>query len=480
MSLCELLIIISFIVVSSLLSMSTFDGSWDGQSYHIPSIIYLFNGESIFNGFNAIQEYFLYDFDSFWSDHYPKAAWILASDISKLFNNVNASSSLVFIIAFFVWCYVLTKNKELHSKFPRILAAILVLNPVVLNQVFTNYVDGILYLLFLYIIYSTVCLCIKYNKIDLFVFIFSSILIINIKTSCIIYPCTSFLIYFIYNFLYKKNIDKCRLKAFFCSIAIVLVVAYCIVGYNPYILNIANGKNIFYPVIGENQIDIISEQINKEFRHKNRIEKIFISIFSETENDRLSYPSLKTPGNFTQKEFLFIPDARIGGFGPFFSLSFTLSILLLFSKHSNKSLLFLFFLFISTFVHPESWWARYSPQLWCLPILPLFFSTCFKYNIQKYTDYILIILYFISILIPVYGIYINYTYRMNYIQYFTNKYKDNILLVTQDNNLKFNPIPFLNKTGLKYIYIPSRYIKSYLNFNKDSNFIIKPYSLYIE
>jgi hypothetical protein len=74
-------------------------------------------------------------------------------------------------------------------------------------------------------------------------------------------------------------------------------------------------------------------------------------------------------------------DVRVGGFGPLFSgiCLLTLIIIILITYYCHKNyitvnnyILFLCFLiFLTVIINPESWWARYVPQLWLIPLLIL-------------------------------------------------------------------------------------------------------------
>jgi hypothetical protein len=86
---------------------------------------------------------------------------------------------------------------------------------------------------------------------------------------------------------------------------------------------------------------------------------------------------LMFPFDIGWKDFsiFYIHDVRVSGFGPFFSGALLLSIVLLFlvliQKNNLRLLIILFYsaIILSLFVSPHTWWARYGPQLWLLPVV---------------------------------------------------------------------------------------------------------------
>ena len=88
---------------------------------------------------------------------------------------------------------------------------------------------------------------------------------------------------------------------------------------------------------------------------------------------------LMLPFDIGWKDFqlYYFHDVRISGFGPLFSgvllLSIILLVIVLFQKQTHKLFFILLYstIIISLLVSQHTWWARYGPQLWFLPIVAI-------------------------------------------------------------------------------------------------------------
>jgi len=137
--------------------------------------------------------------------------------------------------------------------------------------------------------------------------------------------------------------------------------------------------------MGPNAVNIMDTNTPNEFQGKNTVTKFFYSFFSHTDN--------MVPGKDSKKVQLKIPfalnksdimsagkiDSRIAGFGPFFSgitiVSAALLIFLLI-RHRKATVIknavyLIAVIVLSVCIIPESWWARYIPQLWYIPLIVL-------------------------------------------------------------------------------------------------------------
>jgi hypothetical protein len=139
----------------------------------------------------------------------------------------------------------------------------------------------------------------------------------------------------------------------------------------------------------------MSEQLGPAFTAQPRLLMLTESLFSQSSNDR-QWPRWKIPFTVskTELEEFVIPDARIGGFGPWFGGTVILSalaiVLLTVSQLRNPKppssrrekrqittdslrigCYVLFGLVGSCLVNPAAWWARYVPQLWLVPVIVL-------------------------------------------------------------------------------------------------------------
>jgi hypothetical protein len=109
----------------------------------------------------------------------------------------------------------------------------------------------------------------------------------------------------------------------------------------------------------------------------NRLQKLFHANFSVSANDHFANGTptkLKIPALIfrSELEMFLIPDVRVGGFGPWYGLSLVISLViagLLVVRKQFAHVAIIAMLLLSAVLHPESWWARYAPQLWLIPLV---------------------------------------------------------------------------------------------------------------
>jgi hypothetical protein len=113
---------------------------------------------------------------------------------------------------------------------------------------------------------------------------------------------------------------------------------------------------------------------------------------------------LMLPFDIGWKDFsiYYFHDVRISGFGPLFSGVFILSIFLLsiilFHKDTPRLFIILFFftIVVSLLISTHTWWARYGPQLWLLPIIAIISG--FTLTINKFVYWLARILVLILLM----------------------------------------------------------------------------------
>jgi hypothetical protein len=274
-----------------------------------------------------------------------------------------------------------------------VFSMILGLNPVAVCQSLTYYVDGQTwylllagaYLIFLFILEKRTA----WNMI-LALVIFS---LANIKFTSLVYLMVMMAGYYLILLLTRPG--KELIQTAMITGATILIAVFFI-GFNPYVTNTLINGHPFYPVYGENKVDIITGNAPHEFKDKNRFEKFYLSFLGRSGNLMRAWSDekidLKPPFTFDLEEIKAMAgyDVRVAGFGPLFSGIFLVSALLyvlnklgkLGGKTEEKGKdrfpgkaswidAFLFFVVFSVVINPEFWWARYVPQLWAVPVLML-------------------------------------------------------------------------------------------------------------
>jgi hypothetical protein len=172
-------------------------------------------------------------------------------------------------------------------------------------------------------------------------------------------------------------------------LAVSVVVATVGLGFNPYVTNTVHRGHPFYPLVGSERFPSMADQGQDPIEQyetphnmmgRNRLVRHAYALFGRPgaqpyypgEDAQLMWPFAVRLQDFAIFYFL---DVRIGGFGPLFSGLFLLSLLPLAAAFARpqapRLLLFLGAgtIVASLLVSVHTWWPRYGPQLWWLPIL---------------------------------------------------------------------------------------------------------------
>ena len=370
-----------------------YDLSVDGNSYHKTAIAFLKNG---WNPLYESARKFQKDNDKvipiekehkqdLWIEHYPKATWIIAATMYSMTNNIESGKCITLILS--IMLLVISYNclkKIMDKKWAVAISILLVLNPIVLAQIFTYYVDGIMGICFAIELLLLMCINPK-EKIDKNIMIgLVSIccIFVNLKFTGLLCSGAIAGIYYFYWLIINR---KENLLEIFKRITLIFVIVFglsvFIVGSNSYIQNTVEHHNPLYPLIGKDKVDIITSMEPKNFKDISKFKKYLISTFSKTENiSGNSIAKTKNPLKVSKDEVtnLYSPDVRMAGFGPFTALITIISTILfivlsviLYIKE-KKNILFVLIPFstiiITSLLVGEYWWARYVPQLHLIPV----------------------------------------------------------------------------------------------------------------
>jgi hypothetical protein len=358
--------------------------SYDGQSYHQEAIIHLAEG------WNPVydKELALPTGQSIWINHYAKAAEIAAASIYKA-TGLLEHSKVINLLA--IAASALLSLAALLSLRPErriaawTVAFLLALNPVTIYQSFTFYVDGLLGSLLLCLLALGCLIVIRPGWMQLAAYTLAMIMVMNIKFTAIAYA--GVLTIGVLVALYMCE-QFAMLKRLFRVAALGGLIGVLAVGYNPYVTNTVRDGHPFYPLAGDNAIDVVKNFTPRNLERMNRFEQAAASYFSVP----MGNSTEKKPTQF-QWPFIFtaseLPtyaetDVAVAGFGPLFSGALVLALLvfvLAFRKRPGPTLAALGViaaLAISVFLNPAAWWARYVPQLWMIPLVGAWLAFCLK------------------------------------------------------------------------------------------------------
>lgn len=413
-----------------------YDTTADGNTYHKLAIGSMKNGWN--PAYEDSQDFKMEDGNVFdtsednintlWIDHYAKGTEIFAAVIYAFTGNIESGKGYTFLlmyIAFGIIFSYLYKDKKRSLVTSLIVPFLLVFNAITVVQIFNYYVDGALMISILLILYS----CIvegdkeKYNeKENLFILASNIILCINIKFTGLAFAAMFCFVFYVYWLIkaYKQSKEEFAkiAKKYTIFYIITVLVSIGIVGYSSYTRNIIDHGNPLYPLYGKGHVDnmVVQEQPSS-FNDKNHLEIFLISMFSKGENVSPTYssenvqPTLKIPGTMTTEEIenYCIPDIRIGGFGPLFSIVFiasiigTIYIIVKFIKEKKWDLLIPYALILGVtafliLLLDGNYWARYIPYFYAVPILLL---TYLLWDQSKKVEYIIGIVLSIIMLLNV-------------------------------------------------------------------------------
>ena len=337
------------------------DQSWDGKTYHTIAILEMLDGWDVYTQVSP----------ELWSESYPKLSWFFGYSIVRITGKLDSATviNILVSIALFSYSYVFFKK----SKFRLLISLLIVLNPVVIAQFNTKYVDGLLYCLFTIALLSSKEIIFSKNVeiSPVIVFGLSLAFMPLLKFSGAGY---SAIILFSSLWL-RWRYCQC---AFFNSLKNVLVflsilLGFLIIGYNPYIKNLINGNNIFYPVLGwegDSFLGIIDYCIN--------VPQVISFLFSPFIYSNAGFEGVVytcnvvefvNPFNIKHWEPMASHDFgwSLSGFGPMFPLVLygSLFCFVFCFKGLDKFEKYFFFVVISCcLITPHNWWVRYVPFLW--------------------------------------------------------------------------------------------------------------------
>ena len=413
------LIIFSSIFVSG----KIYDQSCDGNYYHKVTI------GKLVNGWNPLYEK-VEDFNkkgndvvessiaNIWVNHYARGSHVFAANVVSVTNNIETGKSIniISVAALFLlfMAFILYETKDLLMS--TVFGIVVASCTTITSQILTNYVDILVYVYFFLIILSFF----MFEKLNLFkhknnyliLFFLALTIGINIKFSLFAYDgifCLGYYIWYIVR-LKKKQLDKQFFKRFTIVSIVSLIIGVFVIGLSVYPKNFIEKGHPFYPIMGKDKVDIMTNNQPYYFGKKSTLEKFYIATFSKAENIiriSKSEATLKMPFTIYPEEFynLSVSDLRMSGNGILFSGILVLSVILfaiyIFKIYKKDKKLF-YLIIIPTVITilliiflDESWWARYFPQL---HLIVFFALAILLYNKSKTSIGLLYILLTIILL----------------------------------------------------------------------------------
>lgn len=366
--------------VTIVVSACIYDHSCDGQGYHACTIMELVNHwNPMYNTWVSSE---VDNLTALWVEHYPRGMETIAATIVACVGSLEAGKALNlwFVIASIVYVYLFLQDYlPARSRYLRVWITLLVaLNPVVVTQLFTYYIDWTLYTLLIILLINLYLFFKRGEHGAFYIVVLLLFLVPSIKPNITFWIFLWGVICFFIllgRFRYKRPL---RLTAFFVTVALM---GFLIGAYNPYLTNWQEHDSPFYPLAGSEKVDIMSSQRLRVIQGTSRVESVLISLVSNP-SDNKQKEGLDIFG--VSKENLLVSasfDTRIGGFGIFFFESILLAIVLFVCtgriRRMTGYLWVLGGLFVSLFILPSGWWARYVAFFYLFPFILLFYAERF-------------------------------------------------------------------------------------------------------
>lgn len=382
-------LLLVLLVASLLLSAFFFDFSWDGQWYHQSAIL------RIAHDWNPLRQPMqgLGDRREQWLHHYAKGPWFAAATIFATSGQMELGKCIDWLMMFasFLGTLAACLDAGLRRSRSLAIATIGAINPVVISEITTYLVDGVMVSSLVLAAAATITALRQPRPAVLAAAVAASMVCINAKFTGLVYLCFLLAAAAVWCFFQARK----ALAPFAFAAAGTLVLGTCVLGYNPYVTNTWYRHQPLYPILGSAKYPSLAQQGadgNEKYETpKNMVGRPLPVRFAhaifgrpgnqpyrEGRNASWMWPFTARPHDLYTYTF---QDPRVAALGPFFSggflLSFALGVWLLFTLDSSsrwRLLLASATIIASLLLSRHSWWPRYGPQLWFLPIVPLIFA----------------------------------------------------------------------------------------------------------
>lgn len=349
------------------------DQSWDGTAYHQEAILQMVDGWPEFPDKLPASIPYHKQINT-----YPKAAWVISASIYSATSSLEGAKLLhvvLFACAFLFLFGALLQASHVSSGGALLIAAAAALNPVVIYQSLSFYVDGQLSSLVTALVGLVLLMLAGVRRHQLLLLAALIVLTINTKQTGVVYA--GILTMALLALMYINRREWFRRTLIAAVIGGLLGLG--VFGYSPYVTNTINHGNPVYPILGRAGVDFEAGHRPPDFNEMNGVNRLVRSTFSEPTVPKDAPSVLRIPFTMTQDNYnssFWGADIRLGGWGVLFSGALALSLLgllLLFfvpRKPRTVGLALLVAVAVSVLVNPEAWWARFAPQWYLVALIP--------------------------------------------------------------------------------------------------------------
>jgi hypothetical protein len=377
---------------SLLISAFFYDLSFDGQWYHESGVI------DIARNWNPLHDP-MTTFASNQGDratclrYYAKGPWYDEATIFAASGKIELGKCINWLML--AAAFLGTLGAGLSGGWRRgrafAIAAVVAMNPVAMSEATSYMVDSVMVSSLILAIVATITGLRRPSPAVIAAGVAAAIVCINSKFNGLIYLCFMLAAVMVWCFFKARG----RLVRVTYVAGGTLVLGACVWGYNPYVTNTVYMQQPFYPILGSakhpSEVQQGHDGNEKYETPKNMVGRalpirFFYSVFSRPSNPPyrdgkvavLMWPFTARPYDLYAYTF---HDPRVAGLGPWFSgclvLAFALGVWLLIKLDASSRWLLALTaatIIASLLLSKDMWWARYGPQLWLLPILPIVFA----------------------------------------------------------------------------------------------------------
>ena len=406
-------IILTMVVLTIIIASYFYDYSWDGQWYHAATI------KLLHEGWNPFYKPILNASDmpapsiittDIWVSHYTKGVETVEAGIVALTGNLESGKALNLwlLISLACLCWDFLDNFEkLRNKTTRaLLTAVCICNPVLINQLMTYYIDYTGYTFIVIGIISIYQLCIREDKAFMWLLLLMGFFVPAIKFNIAFWFVFILLAFVGLIYILKKKFEFKLIR----NMALTIAAGFIIGAFNPYVTNFYKKGNPLYPLLGEEKIDIMTDQTPDVIVGKNRIYQVHYSLLANPYNEMKQEHDV----NFFQLDkYNFLSngstDTRLGGFGVFFFEALCILLVAFFFMKKEKwwkiILVSIIFLYLCLFLLPSGFWARYVPFFYIVVcLLSGYILSASKAKIPHIAAYAAMFLLLIDGLISIAGV----------------------------------------------------------------------------
>jgi hypothetical protein len=379
------MMVLALLALSIFLAKAFFDMSWDGLWYHQTAVYQMSHGwNPIYDPLHNFAPH-LQD----WLRFYAKGPWYIALALFETTGNIEAAKAAPWmaLAATFFAVFAASLDFGIRKRTAAVIAVLISCNPVVMCQLASYLVDGLLISFLACFVAAMIRWIKRPSPLVLVIVLCSAILCINAKLTGLVYLCFFIAAGGLYILIRRRD-----LLWRYAAIQITCLAAGTVIfGFNPYITNTIHRGHPFYPMLGTAAYPSLSQrgfdlielyETPHNMNGRSRFVRFAYAIFGHPgpqtfyngENAILMWPFNIRWEDISIFRF---HEVRISGFGPLFSGALLIGLLLLGIVMAQRGMpreIFIFLaatIILSLLISIHTWWARYGPQLWWLPIVAI-------------------------------------------------------------------------------------------------------------